>query len=377
MKLGRIVRLGGLLVAGVALSAVVVFALGHSQAGTSQAAMHGAMAVDCDAGTSGVQIDCSYAPGSSFQIEVHVTAPPAGGYGAFQAKLEWTEGVTNYLPTEAASDEALWSNCSIAVRINNWELSGEPSVGFGCVTFPPLPVGDTFTGPVLTFEFQCKSAPDSGSPPAGLDPNQSVLNLVPNEPFPAPGGTFFTDVGLQPIDPALTGATITCEEGAPSPAATPTPDGDGDGDGDGEGEGGVSLTDGETVIEAGEDTELTFTVKDSDGNTVEGVDCAFSIVGPDGTDASLSSATGTTDANGDVSVTLTGGTKAETVQVEVDCGSFGSFVQDVTVSPTLPTTGAELAEGGLSVGLWTMIGALLIAAAAGLTVFGWRSTRAR
>ena len=128
----------------------------------------------------------------------------------------------------------------------------------------------------------------------------------------------------------------------------------------------------------GEDTELTFTVKDTDGNTVEGVDCTFSIVGPAGTDATLSSATGTTDANGDVSVTLPAGTTAETVQVQADCGDFGSFVQDVTVSPALPVTGAALAaDGGFSVSLWAMIGALLVATAAGLTVFGWRSTRAR
>ena len=64
--------------------------------------------------------------------------------------------------------------------------------------------------------------------------------------------------------------------------------------------------------------------------------------------------------------------------MEADCGEFGSFVQDVTVSPALPETGAGLeAGGGLSVGLWAMIGALLVAAAAGMTVFGWRSTRAQ
>ena len=125
----------------------------------------------------------------------------------------------------------------------------------------------------------------------------------------------------------------------------------------------------------GESTELTFTVVDDLGNTVgAGEVCNFSVVG----DATLSSATGTTDANGDVSVTLTAGTTAETVQVTADCGDFGSFVQDVTVSPALPTTGAALgADGGFSVNLWAMIGSLLLTAAAGLTVFGWRSTRAR
>ena len=73
MKIGRKVKLGGLLVAGVALTVVVMVALGHSQSGTSQAAAHGAMAVDCDAGQGGVQSDCTYPEGSIFQVEVHVT----------------------------------------------------------------------------------------------------------------------------------------------------------------------------------------------------------------------------------------------------------------------------------------------------------------
>ena len=45
-------------------------------------------------------------------------------------------------------------------------------------------------------------------------------------------------------------------------------------------------------------------------------------------------------------------------------------------APTLPTTGAVLeADGGLSVGLRAMIGALLVAAAAGLALYSRRSVR--
>ena len=332
------------------------------------------MAVDCDASQGGIQTDCTYAPGSTFNIEVHVTDLPAGGYFIIQAKLGWTEGVVNYVPA-AAGDEALWGPCTIAASTNNWTETGVPSLLIACAPLPQLDPGDTTLGAVFTFEFTCKGTPEAASPPAGLDPDQSALDLISgiNEPEPSQGGTFFGDSGLQELDPALTGATVTCGEvpptdtpTAPDPTATPLPDT------------GVFLSSGDTVIAVGESTVLTFTVKDDSGNTVEGADCTFSILGPDGTDATLSSATGTTDANGDVSVTLTAGTTAETVQVEADCGEFGSFVQDVTVSPTLPLTGAGLeAGGGLSVGLWAMIGALLVAAAAGLTVFGWRSTRAQ
>ena len=163
-----------------------------------------------------------------------------------------------------------------------------PSLVFACARQPALTVGDTFTGAVFTFEFRCESAPDAVSP-LGLDPSQSVLDLISRQDdeaeLPDQYGTIFADSFTQPIDPALTGATVACGE--------------------------VSGTGG----------------------------------GPE--------------------VALTG-------------GDFGSFVQDVTVSPALPATGAALdADGGFGAGRWALIGALLVAAAAGLALFGRRSTRAR
>ena len=179
----------------------------------------GAMEVDCDASAAGVQSDCSYPPGASFQVEVHVTLAPASGYFFFQAKLAWTEGVVNYLPTARASDDVLWPPCGFAARFNNLEAHGVPSVLSGCTPSTTLRVGDTFTGAILTYEFQCKSAPDAVSPAAGLAPNQSVLDLVSsvNEPPPKQGGTFFGDVNLQSIYPGLTGATVICAELTPTP----------------------------------------------------------------------------------------------------------------------------------------------------------------
>ena len=180
----------------------------------------GAMAVDCDASQGGIQTDCTYAPGASFQAEVHVIQPPADGYFQIQAKLGWTEGAVNYLPA-APSAEALWSRCNVAASVNNWERIGVPSLVIACAPLPPLAEGDSFTGAVFTFEFQCESLP-AGSPPAGLAPNQAVLDLVSsvNEPAPAQGGTIFLAAGLRPIAPALTGATVTCGE---PPAPVPTP----------------------------------------------------------------------------------------------------------------------------------------------------------
>ena len=46
-----------------------------------------------------------------------------------------------------------------------------------------------------------------------------------------------------------------------------------------------------------------------------------------------------------------------------------------TVAP--PVTGAGAGDGGVSVGLWVLIGALLAAAVAAVALFGWRQARAR
>ena len=147
----------------------------------------GAMQVDCDAGISGIQSDCTHLPGATFHVEVHVTQPPADGYFQIQAKLGWTAGVVNYLPA-AASIEALWEPCDIAVSSNNWEDAYEASVIIACSPLLPLVTGDTFTGAVFAFEFQCKSPPAAISPPAGLDPDKSVLELISsvNDPQGAP-----------------------------------------------------------------------------------------------------------------------------------------------------------------------------------------------
>ena len=71
-------------VVAVGVVVLALLALDQSQAGTSQAVAHGAMAVDCDASQSGIQTACTYAPGSSFNIEIHITQAPAGGYNKTQ-----------------------------------------------------------------------------------------------------------------------------------------------------------------------------------------------------------------------------------------------------------------------------------------------------
>jgi len=230
MSTSKHVRIGGL-VAVLAVAAVVALAFGHSQAGSSVAgAPDGAMAIDCDASQAGVQANCTYAPGTTFNINVNVTSLPADGYFGFQAKVRWTDGIVNYVPTEAAADEALWPDCTIAARSIN--TPGDPSVLLGCVPFPSLGAGSTVTGPIVTFEFNCKVVDPADLSPPGSTPLASLM-LVP-EAGDIQNGTHFLDANGNRVQPALTDASVTCADEEPTPP-TPTPT---------EGEPGVTPTEG-------------------------------------------------------------------------------------------------------------------------------------
>ena len=141
-------------------------------------------------------------------MQVHVTVPPEGGYFAFQAKLRWTDPILDYLPAASPQEEVLWPECDLPHRADN--QPGNPSVIFGCVPFPELDQGDTFTGPVHQFQFRCQK--DGNTP----------LDIVPRLGDPQ-GGSFFLDGRLQPIEPVLANATVTCAAPTPTPTSTATP----------------------------------------------------------------------------------------------------------------------------------------------------------
>ncbi|MEX1253136.1 MAG: flexitail domain-containing putative surface protein [Dehalococcoidia bacterium] len=191
----------------LALAALLITSL-SVPAGYANPPTNGAMAVDCDASTSGVQTVCTYYEGFPIRIQIHVTQAPPAGYFAFQAKLRWTDAVVHYEAAQIPWDEAIWPNCGIPARIDN-RIAGEPSLLFGCVPFPPLLAGSTFTGAVAEFEMSCK-------PPSTPDvPAQTALTLVARA-GDAQLGTHFLDHVLNPVDPAVAPATILC---APIPTA--------------------------------------------------------------------------------------------------------------------------------------------------------------
>lgn len=372
MSKAKPVRLGGLLVLAAALAVVAGLSWSHLQAGPSLAGGGGAMTIDCDAAQAGIQAECSYAPGSNFDIQVHVPTAPSGGYFGFQAKTAWVEGVVNYMPTTAPADEALWPECTVPART----INSNATMLFGCVPFPLPTVGDTFTGAVLQFQFNCKSTFPT-SPPAGLDVNQSSLDLVPRA-GDSQLGTHFLDANLSAIDPTLTGAVVTCVEPTPTTPPTdgsPTPT-TGPGPVDECGASGCTAFDsGDATIEVGDSTELTFLVTGLDETTpAEGVECTFSVTSGGG---SVDPATATSDADGLVSTTYTAGDTPETAQVTADCGAYGSSTLGVVVSvAALPGTGVgDTSDNGLSTSIWSIAGALLAAAVAGLGFFGWRYAR--
>jgi hypothetical protein len=99
----------------------------------------------------------------------------------------------------------------------------------------------------------------------------------------------------------------------------------------------------------GQDVDVTVTIRDEDGNTVAGVLCSFNIVSQPGTDASLGIALVTTDAGGQATTTLHGGSTSGTIQVQAHCGAvtLNANVEVATSPPeSLPGTGT----GALSAG---------------------------
>ena len=161
----------------------------------------GAMVVDCDALTSGVQTSCTFSDGSRFFVQVHVTATPPGGYYGFNVKLRWTDDVLAYLPTDSASEEALWAGCTFPARADS-----RATLLYGCVLFP-LPAEESIsTGAILQFEMECQAQ------------GVTALALVSRDSAGQPA-TYFVDANLEPLVSSTSAAVITC---GPTPTATPS-----------------------------------------------------------------------------------------------------------------------------------------------------------
>ena len=393
METRKRTRLGGLLVAALAIGFVLAMGWGHAGAGTSLAGQppDGIISVDCDTSQAGVQNACAFDPGTKFDVDIFIVEANSLGYIGYQANLSWEGAVVNYQATASTADEVLGPACTIPARAPD-PPTGDPPLLFGCAAFPAPDPALTTTGAVLRFEFQCKAAP-MGSSPAGLDPNQSEIHLISDPGNPQ--GTNFTGPSAQQIEPTLNDAIITCAvqptptTAAPTattppsdaPTATPMPPLPEGSD--------VTATAADGTIATGETTDVTIVVTDPDGNPLVNQSCTVAISSQPGDDATLSlgdavqvSGDGfidtTTDENGEITVTLGAGSTAGTIEVAALCGDI-TAVASVTVGPEgLPVTGASLldSEGGVNAGLWVVIGVLFAAVATTLTGLAWRRGRA-
>jgi hypothetical protein len=175
----------------------------------------GAVAVDCNGSAAGVQTTCTYTSGASFDVQVHVTSAPSGGFYAHQMKLRWDEARVNYLPTQDTLAENLWSLCAWSGRVDNRTAQPpDASLLYACVPMPLPAQGDTMTGAILQFHFQCRQD------------GASTLTMAPHDGDPQLG-SHFLDAALQPLDPSRAGATVICGQttstSPPTKTSTPKP----------------------------------------------------------------------------------------------------------------------------------------------------------
>lgn len=152
------------------------------------AAAGGGMAIDCDATAAGIQNNCTYNSGQTFNIQVHVSESPVFGYDGIQAKIRWSPAFVNYQPLQGEGRNICAGSPPRFIE------PGGSKVLFGCIRF-----GATFVGPVFQLQFQCLP---------GVTGSARVDLLSGGS-----GDSFFLD-GASIINPATTtfsGASINCE----------------------------------------------------------------------------------------------------------------------------------------------------------------------
>jgi hypothetical protein len=151
----------------------------------------GSFAVDCDAGSPGVQVACAFGSGAALKVLVHVAGAPTGGYIYFGIALGWDGSVLGHTPTTDPAEEALWSHCDLASR------PVQPSPDVTQLDCQPiaLPVADTYVGPVAEFEFRCE------------EPGVAAISLL------EPGGLTIFGLGAGGVrTPDVADGTVTCTE---------------------------------------------------------------------------------------------------------------------------------------------------------------------
>ena len=149
--------------------------------------------------------------------------------------------------------------------------------------------------------------------------------------------------------------------------------------------GSLVLGAGDATPDLGGEVAVTATLLDEEGSPLAGVACTFGVAEQPGSDASVAAGPFTTDANGNVSTTLSTGSTAGTIVVEADCGELSaavSVVAGAAAGPgaaeppaSLPETGAGAGDRGMGWAFWALIAGGAFVGAGGL-LFAWRRVRA-
>ena len=134
--------------------------------------------------------------------------------------------------------------------------------------------------------------------------------------------------------------------------------------------GSLTVSAGSTAVSAGGSTAITCTVRDTSGEPIADVLCAFGVLSQPGNDASISPTSTTTGDDGTATAVLSAGSTPGTVVVEVDAGGITSQVSVRVASRAggLPTTGGPPPEGPgtdwLAIALAVLGGSVAIAGGA-------------
>ena len=163
----------------------------------------GALAVDCDGDTDGIQSSCAYDVGTTFRVQLHVTELPAEGFNGFELHLRWTPPQLTYIRSERLEDELVEPNCEVADRGNQWVREPRyPVVSYVCLNEPLPQTEPLLAGVPVELQMACFAG------------GRGALSLaVGNGPVLINGGLRSF---LHQILPAMSDASVWCRPDARS-----------------------------------------------------------------------------------------------------------------------------------------------------------------
>jgi hypothetical protein len=145
----------------------LVFAWGHSFAPTTHATgtITGGLTITSSFGTCS-DAKCSAPTGGTFNVQVNITALPAGGINGFQSEIDYAALVANggsYKATADAADEIVWASSTLPLRSPAAPTGVEGLVNHASSTALPALPKSNVTGLFLTISMNCSDVDSAGN----------------------------------------------------------------------------------------------------------------------------------------------------------------------------------------------------------------------